>query len=99
MPVRRMTPQEVRDWLGSGIVLPGHRRNDLSPDTNDLLKECIGDLRDQLQEWLGSDTPREGTEDYETWQASAWMIEQIQSLDDVYELCESGGFVLPSVLA
>ena len=25
MPVREMTPQEVKDWLGKGIVMPGPR--------------------------------------------------------------------------
>ena len=31
MPVREMTSQEVKDWLGNGIVMPGPRR--LSPST------------------------------------------------------------------
>jgi hypothetical protein len=31
MPVRRMTQQEVREWLGSGIVLSGTKRPEKSP--------------------------------------------------------------------
>jgi len=25
MPVYKMTPQEIRDWLGSGLVMPGRK--------------------------------------------------------------------------
>jgi hypothetical protein len=31
MPVRKMTRQEVREWLGSGIVLSGFKRPEKSP--------------------------------------------------------------------
>jgi hypothetical protein len=31
MPVRRMTPQERKEWLGSGIVLSGIKRPEKSP--------------------------------------------------------------------
>ena len=43
MPVRRMTPQERKEWLGSGIVLSGIKRPEKSPqpstDTSKELKE------------------------------------------------------------
>lgn len=64
----------------------------------DLLSECISDLNSQLQEWLGFDIPAEGTEDYEIWQMKISLIEQVESISDVYELCEGGDFNLPSVL-
>jgi hypothetical protein len=31
MPVREMTPQERKEWLGSGIVLSGIKRPKKSP--------------------------------------------------------------------
>ena len=64
----------------------------------DLLAECISDLNSQLQEWLGFDIPTEGTEDYEMWQMKISLIEQVESISDVYELCEGGDFNLPTVL-
>ena len=64
----------------------------------DLLPECISDLNSQLQEWLGFDIPTEGTEDYEMWQMKISLIEQVECISDVYELCEGGDFNLPSVL-
>ena len=64
----------------------------------DLLAECISDLNSQLQDWLGFDIPTEGTEDYEMWQMKISLIEQVESISDVYELCEGGDFNLPSVL-
>jgi hypothetical protein len=64
----------------------------------DLLAECISDLNSQLQEWLGFDIPAEGTEDYEIWQMKISLIEQVESISDVYELCEGGDFNLPTVL-
>ena len=64
----------------------------------DVLAECISDLNSQLQEWLGSDIPTEGTEDYEIWQLKISLIEQVESISDVYELSEGGDFNLPSVL-
>ena len=40
MPVREMTPQEVREWLGSGIVLSGIKRPEKSPQpSTDTSKE------------------------------------------------------------
>lgn len=64
----------------------------------DVLDECISDLNSQLQEWLGFDIPAEGTEDYDIWQMKISLIEQVKSISDVYSLCESGDFNLPSVL-
>jgi hypothetical protein len=64
----------------------------------DILAECISDLNSQLQEWLGFDIPTEGTEDYEIWQLKISLIEQVESISDVYELSEGGDFNLPSVL-
>lgn len=64
----------------------------------DVLAECILDLHSQLQEWLGFDVPAEGTEDHEIWQIKISLIEQVETISDVYELCEGGDFKLPSAL-
>ena len=38
MPVRQMTQQEVRDWLGSGIVMPVPKQQKAS--TEPSLGQC-----------------------------------------------------------
>ena len=74
--------------------------NDINPVNRqvDVLAACISDLNSQLQEWLGFDIPIEGTEDYEIWQLKISLIEQVESISDVYELSEGGDFNLPSIL-
>jgi hypothetical protein len=67
-------------------------------DESRILRLCVEDLNNQVQEWLGFDIPSEGTEDYEMWQMKISLIEQVESISDVYELCEGGDFNLPSVL-
>ncbi len=40
MPARRMTPEERKEWLGSGIVLSGIKRPEKSPQpSTDTSKE------------------------------------------------------------
>jgi hypothetical protein len=70
----------------------------VASDETRLLRLCVEDLKNQVQEWLGFDIPDEGTEDYEIWQMKISLIEQIESISDVYGLCEGGEFSLPSVL-
>jgi hypothetical protein len=41
-------------------------------------------LEEELSEWLGSDIPRKGTEDYETWKNREAEIRTIETYDDVY---------------
>ena len=180
MPIRKLTQEELKAWLGEGVVMPGPKSalsatresmkkvpvqnetndpewqapaahqnaveglatDDINrPETEDdgvragklrilkvkhqarslqkqsrssvasqpasleaydesrLLRLCVEDLENQVQEWLGFDIPKEGTEDYETWQMKTSLIEQVESISDIHELCEGGDFNLPSVLA
>ena len=49
------------------------------------LEEMNSQLHFELSEWLGSDIPEEGSEDYETWQSRANEIDDIKSYGDVYQ--------------
>ena len=40
MPVRELTQQEVREWLGSGIVLSGFKRPKSSPQPSTSTSEA-----------------------------------------------------------
>ena len=46
MPVRELTQQEVREWLGSGIVLSGFKRPKSSPQPSTSTSEA--DNRPQI---------------------------------------------------
>jgi hypothetical protein len=72
--------------------------NDLPGMQTDILEKCISELNSQLQEWLGSYIPDKGSEDYEIWQMKIALIEQVESVSDVYDLCDGGDFKLPSAL-
>ncbi|MCX7196551.1 MAG: hypothetical protein NTW37_00735 [Proteobacteria bacterium] len=54
-----------------------------------LVEQIKADLLSRLEEWLGSDIPDEGTEDYDTWQYKLEEIEAIESVSDVIEYAES----------
>lgn len=49
MPVRRMTPQEVKEWLGNGIVMPVPKR--VTPATSDSLKKVSEQIETNDPEW------------------------------------------------
>ncbi len=53
--------------------------------TTELLEDMKLMLHAQLSEWLGSDIPDEGTDDYETWTSRAIEIDEISSFGDVYD--------------
>ncbi len=45
MPVREMTPEEVKEWLGAGLIIPGSKvRRDLPNGSEDVdAKKCPND--------------------------------------------------------
>lgn len=63
-----------------------------------VLKCCVEDLENQLQEWLGFDVPAQGTQDHGVWLMKRSLIDQVKTIEDVYALCDGGDFSLPSVL-
>ena len=54
-----------------------------------LVEQIKADLLSRLEEWLGSDIPDEGTENYDTWQYKLEEIVAIESVSDVIEYAES----------
>ncbi|MBY0436618.1 MAG: hypothetical protein K2W80_00400 [Burkholderiales bacterium] len=54
-----------------------------------LVEQIKADLLSRVEEWLGSDIPDEGTDDYDTWQSKLEEIEAIESVSDVIEYAES----------
>ena len=45
--------------------------------TKNILADMKESLRYELKEWLGSDIPEEGDDDYETWQSRTDEIDAI----------------------
>ena len=60
-------------------------------EINELVEEMKLELLDGVSEWLGSDIPAEGTEDYDTWQDRLQEIEQIRSFAEINAYLEDIG--------
>ena len=43
----------------------------------------------RVEEWVGSDVPSKGTEDYKTWQLKLMDVEDVQSIGDLVEYLQS----------
>lgn len=59
------------------------------PTNAQLIEDLKQHFLDGLSEWLGSDIPEEGDEDYDTWQSRLEQIERINTLDDALEYAEA----------
>ena len=55
----------------------------------DLVEKMKTELLGDVSEWLGSDIPHKGTEDYEAWQEWLQEIEEIKSFADICEYLDS----------
>lgn len=60
-------------------------------EIKELVEEMKVQLLDGVSEWLGSDIPVEGTEDYDTWQDRLQEIEQIRSFAEINAYLENVG--------
>jgi hypothetical protein len=56
-----------------------------------IVEQLKQQLDHQLQEWLGSNIPKEGTDDYERWQSRQQAIDDVQTIYDVQEYLDSEG--------
>ena len=54
-----------------------------------LVEDLKQHFLNDLSEWLGSDIPEEGDEDYDTWQSRLDEIESIITLDDALVYAEA----------
>jgi hypothetical protein len=56
-----------------------------------LIEKMKTELLHDVSEWLGSELPDAGTEDYETWQEWLKEIDEIRSFGDIYEYLDARG--------
>lgn len=55
MPVRQATPQETRDWLGKGLVMPGQKQHPPSAAPSDSaapMRQSFG-TQEEFEEAVG----------------------------------------------
>jgi len=58
---------------------------------NSEVKSMRSSLQARVDEWVGSDIPNRGTEDYTRWMLKLQDVEDVASVEDVIEYCDADG--------
>lgn len=80
-----ITPIGSLNQYNIQIREPFHTTLRVSEMTTEILEHMKSALHAELSEWLGSDIPDEGTDDFDTWTSKANEIDGISSFSDVYD--------------